>query len=177
MARRGGRRGPGGSASVKGALGPRPSTGGHPPQRQTWIRRGIPCGQQVGATGDEVNLQVRPAGEGGADRSGKALPAAGTVGDSSEQSAPDVGINLDQLPGDRSGLTPDDNVARHRRAAPPARRSPPSPAGMMAKRSARSFGLRASCAGVARADCGRVGIGRGLRSARPSPVSAFLPRA
>ena len=37
--------------------------------------------------------------EGGADRSGKALPAAGIEADSSERSAPDVDLNLNQLPG------------------------------------------------------------------------------
>jgi hypothetical protein len=37
---------------------------------------------------------------------------AGTVGDSSERSSPDVVLNLDQLPGDRRGPTPEANVAR-----------------------------------------------------------------
>jgi hypothetical protein len=51
-----------------------------------------------------VNIELD---EGGADRSVKALPAAGTVDNSGERSAPDVDLNLNRLTGDRSGPTPD----------------------------------------------------------------------
>jgi hypothetical protein len=49
--------------------------------------------------------------QGGADRSMKALPAAGTVDNSGERSAPSVGLNPNQLPGDRSGPTPGVDVS------------------------------------------------------------------
>jgi hypothetical protein len=49
-------------------------------------------------------------GRGGADRSEKALPAAGTVDNSGERSAPNVDLNPNQLPGDRSEPTPDDGT-------------------------------------------------------------------
>src|ERR1700749_4251761 len=80
-----------------------------------------PHAQRFLSTSPAAKPAARPMG--GADRSEKALPAAGTVDSSSERSAPDADLNLNQFPGDRSGPAPDDNVIHSEvpRHGPPLR--------------------------------------------------------